>query len=203
MDKHWKWQTVWISWLALGCIAISVVLTIVASLLTNDANMVASTISDVAAGPYDWVQDLGLYILSVGLCGLAYSMLHLPACQWHWRAAVTTLPIMALSVTVMGFYQEYGDGDNESGVIHVYFVYMFGASFLALLLLSIPSLMRHNSWWRPLNLTWFCVWLAVAIYYFKMGTGWDGLVERGLGLAYLAWMFLLAWRLPTIEERST
>jgi hypothetical protein len=174
---------------------LATLLTIVGSLLTPDANMVANTISNVAAGPYDWVQDIGFYILSAGLCALAYGMAHLPSTRWYWHGAVAMLPIMAIAVTVMGVYQEYGDGDNESGEIHMYLVYVFGGSFLALLLLSIPGLMRHNSWWRPLNLTWFCVWLAVAIYYFNMSTGWDGLVERGLGLAYLAWMFLLAWRL--------
>ena len=65
---------------------------------------------------------------------------------------------------------------------------------MALLLLSIPYLMTHNSWWRALNLSWFCVWFGVAAYYFNMATAYDGLVERALGFAYLAWIFLLAWR---------
>lgn len=74
-------------------------------------------------------------------------------------------------------------------------VYAFGISFLALLLLSTPHLTEHNGWWRPVNLSWFVLWIAGACYYFNMGTDYDGLVERVLGFAYLAWMFLLAWRL--------
>ncbi|TWT65440.1 hypothetical protein Pla123a_49080 [Posidoniimonas polymericola] len=186
---------VWVAWFSVGCIAAATVLTFVGSWLTPDANMVASTISDVAAGPYDWVQDSGFYILSAGLLALAYGMYNLHTQRWHWLAAIATLPIMAVAVTVMGFYQEYGDGDHESGEIHIYLVYAFGFAFLALLLLSIPHLMTHNSWWRPLNLWWLALWIAGAVYYFNMGTGYDGLVERALGFAYLAWMFLLAWRL--------
>lgn len=186
---------VWMAWFAVVCIGLATLLTLAGSLLTPDANMVANTISDVAAGPYDWVQDLGFYILSAGLCALAYGMYSMHAKSWHWLASIATLPLMAVSITVMGFYEEYGDGDKEAGEIHIYLVYIFGLSFLALLLLSIPHLMTHNSWWRPLNLSWCCLWFAVATYYFNMATGYDGLVERALGLAYLAWIFLLAWRI--------
>lgn len=186
---------VWAAWFAVVCIAMATLLTFVGSLLTPDANMVADTISDVAAGPYDWVQDAGFYILSAGLCALAYGMNHMHTRRWHWRGAIATLPTMAVAVTTMGLYQEYGDGDHEWGEIHIYLVYLFGFSFLALLLLSIPHLMEHNRWWRPVNLGWFVLWTGGAAYYFSMGTGYDGLVERALGIAYLAWMFLLAWRL--------
>lgn len=186
---------IWLAWFTVFCIAMATLLTFAASLLAPDANMVADTISDVAAGPYDWVQDTGFYILSIGLCTLAYGMYDMHTRRWHWRTAIATLPAMAAAVTVMGLYQEYGDGDNESGEIHIYLVYTFGFSFLALLLLSIPHLTEHNSWWWPVNLSWFVLWTAGACYYFYMGTGYDGLVERALGFAYLAWMFLLAWRL--------
>lgn len=186
---------IWIAWFAVFCIAVSTLLTLAASLLAPNVNMVADTISDVAAGPYDWVQDAGFYILAAGLSALAYGMYDMHAKRWHWLTAIATLPTMAVAITIMGFYQEYGDGDNESGEIHIYLVYAFGVSFLALLLLSIPHLMEHNRWWRPMNLGWFILWTAGACYYFSMGTGYDGLVERALGFAYLAWMFLLAWRL--------
>lgn len=195
MDRPDVRQKIWVAWFAVFCMALATLLTLVASLLTPDANMVANTISDVAAGPYDWVQDAGFYVLSAGLCALAYGMYDMHTRQWHWRMAIATLPTMAVAVTVMGFYQEYGDGDHEWGEIHIYLVYTFGFSFLALLLLSIPHLVTHNSWWRLVNLWWIAIWTAGAIFYFNMATGYDGLVERTLGFAYLAWMFLLAWRL--------
>lgn len=195
MDQSEFQPKIWTAWFAVFCIAMSTLLTVAASLLTPNTNMVANTISNVAAGPYDWVQDAGFYVLSAGLCALAYGMYDLHTSRWHWLAAIATLPTMAVAVTVMGFYQEYGDGDNESGEIHIYLVYAFGISFLALLLLSIPHLREHHPWWRPLNLSWLVLWTAGACYYFKMGTDYDGLVERALGLAYLAWMLLLAWRL--------
>lgn len=186
-----------IAWLTVACIGISIVLTLVASALTPDANMISSTISDVAAGPYDWVQDLAFYILAFALLALAYGMSQLSSSTWHWRIAISTMPIMAIAVVVMGFYQEYGDGDsNQKGVvIHTYLVYAFGLGFLTLVALSTPTLASRHSWWRPFNIVFFILWTALAVYYFNMSTGWDGLVERVLGLAYLGWLFTLAWRL--------
>lgn len=192
-DKH----QVLIAWLTVACVGISIVLTLVASVLTPDANMIASTISDVAAGPYDWVQDLAFYILAFALLAMAYAMAQFSSTAWHWRAAIATMPIMAFAVVVMGFYQEYGDGDsNQDGiVIHIYLVYLFGLAFLSLVLLSTPTLASRHRWWWPLNLVFFTIWTALTVYYFSMGTQWDGLVERIIGLAYLGWLFLLAWRL--------
>lgn len=182
---------------SVACVGISIVLTLVASVLTPDANMVASTISDVAAGPYDWVQDLAFYVLAFALLALAYGMSQLSTSAWHWRGAIVTMPIMAVAVSVMAFYQEYGDGDRnrEGVVIHIYLVYLFGLAFLALVALSTPTLSSRHKWWKPLNIVFFLLWTTLTVYYFNMSTRWDGLVERVIGLAYLGWLFLLAWRL--------
>lgn len=186
-----------IAWLSVVCLGVVIVLTLLASVLVPDANMVASTISDVAAGPYDWVQDLAFYILAFALMALACGMSQVAASDWHWRGAIWTMPIMAVAVVVMGLYQEYGDGDNnqEGVVIHIYFVYAFGIAFLSLVALSTPTLTSRHHWWKPFNIVFLVLWTALAVYYFNMSTGWDGLVERLIGLAYLGWLFLLAWRL--------
>ena len=192
-EKH----QVIVAWMSVVCVGISIVLTLVAPVLTPDANMITSTISDVAAGPYDWVQDLAFYIVAFALFGLMYGMWRMSASSWHWHGAMATLPIMAIAIVIMACYQEYGDGDsNRNGlVIHTYLVYIFGIAFLSLVALSTPTLASRHGWWRPLNISFFVIWTSATAYYFNMSTAWDGLVERIIGLAYLGWLFLLAWRL--------
>ena len=180
-----------LSWLILAAILSSTFLTLLASFLTPDTNMIASTISDVAAGPFDWVQDMGLYILSAALCVLAYGMHKLDEKRWHWKAGVVTMLVMAAAITIMGGYEQYGDGNSRGLVIHGYLVYTFGGAFCAALLLSIPALIQRDYRWLPLNILYLLTWSAVSVYYYSMGTGWDGLVERLLGLGYLAWLGLL------------
>lgn len=83
----------------------------------------------------------------------------------------------------MGARNEYGDGDNEGVVIHIYLVYMLGALFTIVPATMTSGLRRVAPWAARAMIAFGAVWVVLAPIFLTMGTRWDGLVERIMGLA--------------------
>ncbi|MFD0918024.1 DUF998 domain-containing protein [Pseudahrensia aquimaris] len=180
---------------ALIGLAIAFVLSALAPLMTPNSNAVADTISDVAAGPFDWVQDAALHIEALALAALAIAMFVGVGRGLCWKLACMMLLAMAAALMLMASVERYSKDAPQGIVIHSYLVYTYGFAFIALLLTTLPVLRRWNSFWVALNLIGGVAWIAVAVFYFNMGTGWDGLVERLLGTLQFGWVALFAWTL--------
>ncbi|WP_230374186.1 DUF998 domain-containing protein [Pontivivens ytuae] len=112
----------------LGCVAL-IGGNVVGSLVVPDHDWVADTVSDLAAGEWEIIQDVALYGYAGGLLALALGCANAhPGGLW-WSASVFGLAVLALLVTVIGARNEYGDGDNEGIVIHLYLVIGLGMLF--------------------------------------------------------------------------
>lgn len=178
----------------LGC-AIFVVAVIVGDVVVPDHDFVADTISDLGAGRYEWIADAGIYAFSGAIvaCAVGASHAHLGGDRWSW--ALGGLAFLALIVFLVGARNEYGDGDDEGVVIHVYLVYALGVLFAA-----IPWMMSRGAGIMGrgylMAFRWLgTIWALAAPPFFFMPTGYDGLYERGLMAVAVIWVATLAWML--------
>lgn len=170
---------------------------IIGSMVVPDHDVLADTISDLGAGKYEYIQDIGFYTYAGGLCALALAMAHLHAGDARWSYGIIGIATVALLTVVIGARNEYGDDDNDGIIIHIYLVYV-----LAFFIATVPFAIRRGlERWSLSQRRWAGIfggvwWLTAPVFFF-MPTGYDGAWERGLGLAATAWFAYLAlgvWR---------
>lgn len=185
---------------------------VTADLIVPGEGWMADTISDLGAGELEYIVDIGLYAFSAGLiaCALGTAHIHLDGAPWSW--ATTGLAALGLIVFLVGARNEYGDGDAEGVVIHIYLVYALGALFFA-----VPMAMSWGAGhvgrgylraFRFLSVAWL---LAAPLFFF-VPTAIDGAYERGLMLIAIAFVISLSallisegrrvsWKPPAGEVR--
>ena len=171
-------------WLGLAGIAAMALGTLVGDMAVPDNKWISDTISAMAAGNrYWWVVDAGIvaYGASVLLMALGCAAVH-PGTH-RWSLGCAALAVLGVTIFLIGFRNEYGDGDNEaSEAYHIYFVYLLGALFaLAPLLLAKGAVALSGGAARGLR--WgAAAWILAAPWFFFMPDAYDGAYERGLGL---------------------
>ncbi|CUH40253.1 hypothetical protein JSE7799_02983 [Jannaschia seosinensis] len=175
----------------LGC-AVLVVSILVADVVVPDHDWVADTISDLGAGEYELIVDAGLYSYAAGLIALAIGAAHCHLGERGWTAGIFSLLMLGVIVLLIGARNEYGDDDNAGPVLHVYFVYIFGALVaLAPWAMSAGACTVSKLSERVLKGVTI-VWVPLAPVFFFMPTGYDGIYERFLGLIASVFMIGLA-----------
>lgn len=164
----------------------------------------SETISDLAAGRYAIVSDIGLYALAGGMAALALGLWRLsdPAAAGGalWRAGCGAMVLAAIAIVLIGAYSEYGDGDLGGFEIHKELVIGLGLSQAAAPLLLAPGLARFGPGWRNVSLAFAALWLVAAPPFFFVPTSIDGGYERLVALAMVAWIGALG-RLLVREGR--
>nr|WP_093740326.1 DUF998 domain-containing protein [Sulfitobacter delicatus] len=180
-----------LGWVAvLGCVVFAVSI-LIADFVVPDHDWIADTISDLGAGRYESIVDIGIYAFSAALVACALLCAHVHLGGARWSAGTIGLAALALIVFLVGARNEYGDNDSDGVVIHIYLVYALG-----LLMLLIPWLLSHGleetapgqgKALRVISL----LWLISAPPFFFLPTGIDGLYERYLGLIAMAMVVLL------------
>lgn len=172
----------------LGC-AIFAGSILIADFVVPDHDWIADTISDLGAGRYEFIVDIGIYAFSAALVATALGAAHLHLGQWDWSVGVIGLALAGLIVFLVGARNEYGDNDNEGVVIHIYLVYALGLLFtLVPLCMARGAGGTHGRVLVGLAL----LWLIAAPVFFFLPTGIDGVYERGLGLIAMAMVVTLA-----------
>ncbi|WP_224826784.1 DUF998 domain-containing protein [Cognatishimia sp. MH4019] len=173
---------------------------IIGSMVVPNHDWVADTVSDLAAGKYEIIQDVALYGFAGALvaCALAAAHLHLDGARWN--IGIACLALLAMCVVVIGARNEYGDNDNEGIVIHIYVVYVIGALFAALFLTMGRGLGKIAR--RYGVMSYFCaaLWIVGAPIFFFMPTGYDGAYERGLGIISVVWVIAFSWMLFSVAR---
>ncbi|WP_245758708.1 DUF998 domain-containing protein [Tropicimonas isoalkanivorans] len=175
----------------LGCIALTAG-TFVAAFLVPDHDWVSDTISDLAAGDNEIIMDLALYGFAAGLFALSLAASHAHLGRVWWTGGTLALAILAALVVVIGARNEYGDGDSEGIVLHVYFVYGLGALFLAAPLCFAADIGREHTGTRRMLIALGLVWGVCAPVFFFLPTSIDGAYERWLGLLACAIVLTLS-----------
>lgn len=164
-----------------GCVAFAAAV-VVADVLVPGQNWVSDTISDLGAGELEFIVDIGLYCFSAGLiaCALGAAHVHLGRAPWSW--GLVGLAILGLTVFLVGARNEYGDGDEEGWVIHIYLVYALGFLFFAVpMAMSFGARSAGVGYLRALR-TGSVLWALAAPPFFFVPTSIDGAYERGLML---------------------
>lgn len=170
---------------------------IAGSIIVPGHDPMADTISDLGAGRYEIIQDLGFYGYAAGLTALSMALANLHPGGMRWTTGLFAVAIVAALTIVIGARNEYGDNDSDGVVIHIYLVYG-----LALLIGIAPFALRDGvrHWgesYARISVVFGIVWWVAAPVFFFMPTGWDGAWERGLGVAATAWFTLITvgvWR---------
>lgn len=180
-----------LGWVAvLGCVLFALSI-LIADFVVPNHDWVADTISDLGAGRYEFIVDIGIYAFSAGLVACALLCAHVHLGGRRWSAGTIGLAGLGLIVFLVGARNEYGDNDSDGVVIHIYLVYVLG-----LLMLLVPWLLsagleetaaRDGKILRVISL----LWLVSAPPFFFLPTGIDGIYERYLGLIAMAMVVLL------------
>jgi hypothetical protein len=174
----------------LGSIALFVG-NVVGSIVVPNYDWVADTVSDLAAGPYEIIQDVALYGYAAALGALAVAAAHDHLGGLRWSGGILCLMLLAAVVTIVGARNEYGDADAEGVVIHIYLVYLLGVLFLLAPLAMGHGLGRVHRVYAYISYGCASVWALGAPLFFMLPTGIDGLFERFLGIVTLTWVLML------------
>lgn len=164
-----------------GCV-ILIAGAIIAPFFVPGHDWIADTISDLAAGRYEIIMDVALYGFAAGLFGIALAASHAHLGALRWSIGVLSLTLLAVLVTIIGARNEYGDGDNEGVVIHIYLVYGLGIFFLVAPLCLAPELHRNHPTAAKVLMGSGVLWGMLSPVFFFLPTSMDGIYERFLGL---------------------
>lgn len=186
----------------LGCVAM-LLGNVIGSIVVPDHDWVADTVSDLAAGKYEIIQDVALYGYAASLVACAIGAAHFHRDGTKWNLGIGCLALLAMCVVIIGARNEYGDSDNEGIVIHIYVVYVIGLLFAALFVLMGHGMSSVAKWYA--SLSYFCavLWIIGAPAFFFMPTGYDGAFERGLGGITIVWVIAFSWMLVSTARRQT
>lgn len=184
---------VWVA--VIGALAL-VAGNIIGSIIVPGHDWIADTVSDLAAGKYEIIQDVTLYAFAGTLIALSLGASHLHDGSRAWSFLVYALVLLALCVTIIAARNEYGDGDNDGIVVHIYIVYALGALFITVF--GILGF-RGQRFGRGVILTSrvsAIIWIVGTPVFFNLPTSVDGAFERFLGVVAVIWciVFALAMR---------
>jgi hypothetical protein len=184
-----------------GCIGLMLG-NIVGSIVVPGHDWIADTVSDLAAGRYEIIQDFALYTFAATLLALGLASAHLHDGEGRWTGLTLSLVALAAIVTIIAARNEYGDRDSDGVEIHIYLVYLLGALFAAVFALMAMEGKRIG---RGLTVvSWICLglWAIGAPIFFILPTDWDGAWERGLGIIALVWSAVYANALLRLAKAS-
>lgn len=171
--------------------------------------LASETISNLAAGEWDILSDLGIYAFVVGVLAVTVGLLRWRVTRWDWRVGAALLVLLAVDYTLIAAYEAYSTGEGMQ--IHYKLVYVMGVAFPLTVLLTAGQFWEIE---RRLGIALYVggvLWAIAAPFLFLVPTAWDGLYERALAFAKLGWfvtMGVMIWRDPDIvrqipkEERS-
>tara|TARA_R110002049_G_scaffold42265_7_gene126193 strand:+ start:93 stop:752 length:660 start_codon:yes stop_codon:yes gene_type:complete len=168
---------------------------IIGSIVVPGHDWVSDTVSDLAAGKYEIIQDVALYGYAGTLFALALATAHLHGGSWRWSALTLVLVLIAVFVVIIGARNEYGDGDSEGIVIHIYIVYAMGVAFVIGFVLAALLYREIAEWFSRASWVAAALWVVGAPIFFMMPTAYDGAWERGLGVVSMLWTSGYAWLL--------
>ncbi|WP_371396102.1 DUF998 domain-containing protein [Fretibacter rubidus] len=160
-------------------------------------NPISQTISELAAGPHHWLQDFGLMIFVASTLCLALDLFLRGEKGWKpWLVRLSMLALaLALTITLIALWNEYGDGEAGGLVIHNYLVALLYPLVPVVLWFGTSVLPARKGDMSLLAKVTAVVWLFIAPVFFIVPTTIDGAYERGLGMIMITAVMIAAWRL--------
>lgn len=174
-----------------GCV-IFIISILIADVVVPDHDWIADTISDLGAGRFEFIVDIGLYAFSASLICIAVLSAHVHLGGWTWSLGIVGFALLGLIVFLVGARNEYGDNDSEGVVIHIYLVYALGILMAVLPVALAGGAARAGDRYRKLLLAYAALWAVSAPFFFFLPDAVDGIYERYLGLISVATVITLA-----------
>lgn len=182
IDRHERHMLAAAGWAGAAGILAMAAFVVAGDLMLDRFSWRAATISELAAGQRSWIVDYGILGYGLSLIVLALGAMHVHPGGWRWSVGATGLAGLGLIVFLIGFRNEYGDGDSEGGEYHMTMVYILAGLMAVLPWMMSRGAARFGRHYAAL-LRWTSVlWVLCAPWFFVVPTEWDGAVERGLGL---------------------
>lgn len=181
-----------LGWAAIAGCAIFIVTITIADFVVPDHNLFADTISDLGAGKFEFIVDTGIYAYSSSMICIALLLAHVHLGGAKWSFAIIGFAAIGLIVFLIGARNEYGDGDDEGVVIHIYLVYALGALMAVVPWLCAEGAGRVGAFYRRGLMGLCALWTVSAPVFFILPDSVDGIYERYLGLVSMAVVILLA-----------
>lgn len=182
----------------IGCLA-AVITDLSGAALSDRIGLFSDTISNLAAGNYDDVADLGIYAFAAGVLATTAGLLRWRIDRWDWKIGVWLLVVVAVCVTLIAGYEAYSTGDGP--VIHYRLVYVLGIIFPLTVLLTAGQFWEIRKWLGAALYALGVIWMVLGPIFYWIPTGYDGAYERLLALMMLGWfvtMGVMIWRNPNI-----
>ncbi|TCD14115.1 DUF998 domain-containing protein [Oricola cellulosilytica] len=181
-----------LGWFAIaGCVAMAASI-LIADFVVPEHNWIADTISDLGAGKYEFIVDIGIYAFSASLIAIALLAAHVHMGGWGWSLGIAGFAFLALIVFLVGARNEYGDRDSDGVVIHIYLVYALGVLMAAIPLLMVKGAGRAGKFYGRTLVGIAVVWAISAPVFFFLPSSIDGIYERYLGLVAFSLVITLA-----------
>jgi len=174
-----------------GCMALATSI-VIGDFVVPDHDWIADTISDLGAGRYEFIVDIGLYSFSAALIGLAVSAAHIHLGIWDWSVGIIAIVVLGLLVFLIGARNEYGDNDTDGWVIHSYLVYGLGITISVACFALARGAARASPRYRRILIATGVVWVVSAPVFFFLPTDIDGIYERYLGAVSFVLVLTLA-----------
>lgn len=179
------------SYAILGCVIFSGMI-LIADFVVPDHDWIADTISDLGAGRYEFIVDIGIYAFSASLISIALLAAHVHLGNWRWSFGIVGFTVLGLIVFLVGARNEYGDNGNEGFVIHSYLVYALGLLMAVLPWCMSDGARRCGAIYGKVLVGLSGLWTISAPAFFLLPTDVDGLYERYLGVIAMTAVITLA-----------
>lgn len=174
-----------------GC-AVFALSILIADFVVPDHDWIADTISDLGAGKYEFIVDIGIYAFSSALICVALLTAHVHLGGLRWSVSIVGLVALGLIVFLVGARNEYGDSDKDGVVIHRYLVYGLGFLMASLPLLMAKAAGRADPLYSKILVAISVVWVPSAPIFFFLPDAIDGVYERYLGLISFVFVITLS-----------
>ena len=174
-----------------GCMAFAASI-LIADFVVPNHDWIADTVSGLGAERYEFTVDIGLYVFSAGLIGLAVLAAHVHLGAGDWSVGIVALIVFGLLVFLIGARNEHGDNDSDGWVIHIYLVYALGVSMTVACFTLARGAARASPRYRTILIATGVFWVALALVFFFLPTDIDGIYERYLGAVSFVLILALA-----------
>jgi len=185
------------------------VILFIAQSLNPGYNPISHSVSDLALGPYGWLQTIAFFLLGLVVISLGFGLYYGMRKKRGLRAVVVLFGAMAFGEIIAGIFRV--DLVKTPLSIHA-LVHQIGASITAIAfpvaaLVLLPGLKSNPQWKGLFNYT-FAVAVSMLILEIAREVlllttwldPWFGLYEKGLLVNSLAWIVVMAIHLLRVTD---
>ncbi|HEX5418848.1 MAG TPA: DUF998 domain-containing protein [Gammaproteobacteria bacterium] len=184
-----------------GCVA-SVATDIAGVIVSPTKGFVHDTISSLAAGPFDWIQDIGLSWLALGMIAVGCALYRWHLGGWAWKLGSGLLTALAVTMLLITVREKYAKLVPHGLVIHQSLVYTTGVVFAFISLLTAKGFNRVRPRWMYYGVTTAVLWILAAPILYIIPDRWEGIYERFVALLMVIWLAVASYLLIRSAMRS-